>query len=949
MERNDQLLSAAFHLRNETLAVAGDHETLWGPESDEPTTTHISVPIERNEERIGSVQVRYQSMWESGFFNMLVDSSAGLFLFAAAACFTLFTLFLKRALSELNPSKAVPDRVRAAFDVLSEGVLILDADGHIMLANKAMTQNLQIAEPQLIGKKMGSLPWADSDAQGAEQPWREALTRNERVTGVQMEINRSSGRLMTFMVNAAPIRDADRSVRGALVTFDDMSAVERKNQELNQMLGQLEQSQKKISRKNKELETLARIDPLTGCHNRRALFEWSDKAIKDALANNTPLTCFMIDIDHFKNINDRYGHAVGDQVIKSVGEVLMSNSRADDIVGRYGGEEFCVISPALSPVTEQEVAERMRRAISVIGSNPNAQFPLMRITASIGYATCQPDTETTIELVNMADSALYVAKESGRNRVSRFDPATSEIEILPAAAPDGSNVTYLEIPCTDATQEDEIRESDAEEVAQLNQKVRELEDLALKRADEIWHQSLHDSVTGLPNRVLLLDRATQDIKRIPRHGNVVAALSIEINTFQRISDTLGHEAADALVREVTKRLNTVVRTNDTVGVMAAPNGSTLSRITSTEFVILLSDLFNTDMVAQIVRRTQRALSEPFQLRGNELLFSGNLGISLYPQDAADAQSLLKNAAAARAHARIQGRRLNVSYFSEEMQESSTKELRMETLLHKAASSDELWLAYQPKVEIATNTITGVETLLRWNNPVLGKISPLEFIPIAERSGLIHELSSWVLGTVCEQLNAWKPIGIDHMRVALNLSPLELRDPKLAERFLQVLTEHGVSPELLEVEITETGVIENMNTAVRTLQVLKNSGVRLSIDDFGTGYSSFSHLTSLPLDVLKIDGCFIREIEASSSNRAIVEAIIAMANTAKLRVLAEGVETEEELATLRELGCDEIQGYLYSEPVPAAELTKLLIADMENSRQPEPHRRLSLNKWLRRSG
>jgi diguanylate cyclase (GGDEF)-like protein len=467
---------------------------------------------------------------------------------------------------------------------------------------------------------------------------------------------------------------------------------------------------------------------------------------------------------------------------------------------------------------------------------------------------------------------------------------------------------------------------------ELTEKIRALEDLAVKRADEIWHRSLHDSVTGLPNRVLLLDRASQDIKRIPRHGNVVAALSIEIDTFQRISDTLGHEAADALIREATKRLNDVVRHTDTVGLMATPNGSTLSRIGNDEFVILLSDIFNSAEVTQIVRRARDALAVPFDLDGEEMFFSGNLGISLFPHDANDAESLLKNAGAARGHAKAQGRRLNVAFYSEEVQSASTKQLRLEALLHKAIDADELSLVYQPKVDLSSGRICGVEALLRWQNPTLGNVSPIEFIPIAERTGLMPELTLWVLQCICKQLKAWEPLGIDHMRVALNLSPVELRDAGLAGKFLKVLKDQDVSADLLEVEITETAVIQNMDTAIETLQTLKDNGLTLAIDDFGTGYSSLSHLTSLPLHVLKIDGCFVRDLDTNINNQAIIQAIIAMANTAKLRVLAEGVETEAELSQLRQLGCDEVQGYLFSKPLTPPEATKLMIADANGPRR-----------------
>ncbi len=929
VERNDRVLSAAYRKATGTIiASAGDHDELWSPENPAAATpTHVAVPIYRNGGPWGQVEVRFRSIWASGLTGIFTDTSVGLFLFASSACFLLFGFLLRRALTELNPSRAVPDRVRAAFDVLAEGVIILDAEQRIVLANESIAASLDITASDLVGKRASNLPWLRKTEQEIEFPWEQAQNRNQRIVGARLELKDKSGQTHTFMINCGPILDSDGSVRGALATFDDMSDVERKNRELNRTLGALQKSREKISRKNKELETLARIDPLTGCRNRRSLFEKFDTVFDETLKNGAQLTCFMVDIDHFKRINDRYGHAVGDQVIRSVGEVLMRNSRSEDIVGRYGGEEFCVVSPNLTPDVEREFGERLRRAISVIGNSPDAAFPIMHITASIGFATLTPSVSSSLELVNQADSALYLAKESGRNRISRYDSDTNAAEALPSPYAEDDNVTYLTTakPASQQLPKDQVLDDDAH-VAELTQKVRALEDLAVKRADEIWHRSLHDSLTGLPNRVLLLDRATQDIKRFSRYGDVVAALSIEIETFQRINDTLGHDAADELIQEVTARLSTVVRNTDTLSLMAPPNGSTLSRIGSNEFVILLSELSNSDVVMQIVSRTREVLSTPFDLRGGEILFSGNIGISIFPDDAMDANSLLKNAATARGHARAQGRRLNVAFFSEEIQKTSTKQLQLEAFLHKAIDEDEFSLVYQPKMDVNSGRLSGVEALLRWQNSTIGNVSPMEFIPVAERSGLMPKISMWVLKTICNQLRAWQPLNIDGIRVALNISPVELRDPRLAFQILQVLEDEEISPSLLEIEITETAVIENMDTAVKTLQLLRDNGVALAIDDFGTGYSSLSHLTSLPLNVIKIDGCFMRDLEVNENNQAIVQAIIAMANTAGLRVVAEGIETEAELAVVRELGCHEVQGYLLGKPLRPSELTKLIIAD-----------------------
>ena len=934
VSRNPDVLSAAFKDQfGRPIAMFGNHVSNWDDEeaADSPLT-HMDVPIYRNSRLWGSVEVRFTSVWGHSWLGFLINSSIGLFIYMAVAGFLLYSLLLRRSLRELNPSRVIPERVRAAFDVLAEGVLILDDKARIVLANTSIARRLNKPPEKLVGVEIDTLPFVSKSADDGK-PWTVAMREGERRNGTAMEMTNAKGETFLFTVNAAPIMDGNDRPRGALATFDDLSQVERKNQQLNKTLAQLEQTRQQISAKNRELESLAMRDPLTGCNNRRYVFERFDEIFADPAVSRGDVTCFMVDIDHFKHVNDRYGHAVGDEVIKKVGEVLMSNSRGEDIVGRYGGEEFCLISRGLQAEQQREMAERLRRAISALGNNETAPFPLMRITASIGYATGSDEHRTPMDLVNQADQALYYSKENGRNRVTRFDADTAgpvSTDVSPA-----QNVVYLDQAQTEHTNdiiaagEKALDASNAEVVA-LRQRVKELEEVALRHADEIWHKSLYDELTNLPNRVLLLDRASQDIKRIPRYGKVVAAVSIEIETVQRLNDTVGHDAADELLIDVSERLNDLVRQSDTVGIMSSPNSSTLARIGANEFVILLADLASNEAVNHIVRRAVESLEGPMSIDDERLYINANIGISLYPHDAPSSEALIKNAGVARAQAKRQGKRLNIAYYSDEANEASSKRVRIETLLHQALRYEQFAVHYQPKVRLETGRYSGMEALLRWRSPELGNVSPAEFIPIAEEIGLMPEISSWVLTEICRQLKQWAPLGMEDFRVAVNLSPVELRDPELAERFLATLEQQDVSPALLEVEITETAVIDNMSTAVKSLQALQDAGVSLAIDDFGTGYSSLSHLTSLPLHVLKIDGCFVRDLDVSPNNQGIVNAIIAMARTAGLSVVAEGVESQAELAWLCQSGCDEIQGFYISKPVSAATVTAQLIENIEQA-------------------
>ena len=594
-------------------------------------------------------------------------------------------------------------------------------------------------------------------------------------------------------------------------------------------------------------------------------------------------------------------------------EILNSESREEDVVGRYGGEEFCLIVPGLNIDRAKDVAERLRRAIAAVSNSTGTE--LFSITVSIGVSAYKKSIGNAMDLVELADQALYIAKESGRNRVVCYGSDSAErrkgiVATQPAA-----------VSASTAHTDRSLRDVDVHE---LKSEIQRLE-IELSTKDEAsFRRSLHDELTGLPNRMLLLDRCHQAAKRAKRGGGVIAVLSLELDVLQRVHDAFGKEAADTLLKALAERLGAIFRTTDTVGLISIPSDSTLSRTGTNEFVILCSDIDNVESVAQLVRRIKRALSTPLKFSGEEMLFSGNIGISVFPHDSDDIIAVVDASASARSYSRSNNERINVAFYSKEMNRVSKKQLRMETLLHKAIGDNEYMLVYQPKTDLRTGRINGVEALIRWNNPELGIVSPLEFVPVLEQCGLIPQVTDWVLTEVCRQIKSWEPLGLSDLRVAINVSPVDLRDKDFSRRFLAVVDEWGVSPRSLEVEITETGVIQNMKTAVQSLQELQSRGIQLSLDDFGTGYSSLSHLNALPLNVLKIDGCFIKDLHLNRSNQAIVKAIVAMASTAGLRILAEGVEDEQEMQILKSFGCDEIQGFLISQPLRAEELAEFVI-------------------------
>jgi diguanylate cyclase (GGDEF)-like protein/PAS domain S-box-containing protein len=424
----------------------------------------------------------------------------------------------------------------------------------------------------------------------------------------------------------------------------------------------------------------------------------------------------------------------------------------------------------------------------------------------------------------------------------------------------------------------------------------------MQAEQRIWHIAHHDALTGLPNRALLLDRLGQALMQAARYETRLGVLFLDLDRFKSINDTLGHHIGDELLKHVAERLRGVVRAIDTV-----------SRLGGDEFVIVLQEISGADDAVLVAEKILNALAPAVRIEGHELRATPSIGVSIYPEDGDDIYVLMKNADTAMYHAKEQGRN-NFQFFAPRMNTEAERFFKIEHRLRAALEADQLCLHYQPLIDLHGKQVCGMEALLRWQDPEQGMIAPGEFIPIAEETGLIVPIGAWVLGEALRQNRRWQEAGYPAMPVSVNLSPRQFRQTDLVDTVRSVLAATGQPAELLELEITETTLMHDMDETLAKLEALSAMGVRLAIDDFGTGYSSLAYLKRFPVDKLKIDQSFVRDLTDDKEDAAIVAAIIGLARTLGIDALAEGVETDAQLAMLAGLGCSKFQGYYFSRPL-----------------------------------
>ncbi len=517
----------------------------------------------------------------------------------------------------------------------------------------------------------------------------------------------------------------------------------------------------------------------------------------------------------------------------------------------------------------------------------------------------------TRRIVAPIRNVATIAREISEGQLGRRMEVASHDEISDLALSFNQMIDHLR---EYRGQVEDYRRTLEEKVDQRTRQLKEATEHAFQLAQ-------HDMLTGLPNRAMLTEHLHHALAQASRHERRVAVLFIDLDHFKNINDALGHDTGDIMLRSTAARLLDSVRESDTV-----------ARLGGDEFVVILPDADNERDTSAVAHQILDALARPFELTGKEFHISCSIGISLYPEDGSDATSLVKNADTAMYNAKDSGRN-TYRFYTPDMNVRVMERLKMESSLRRGLERNEFFLVYQPQVDLADGAVIGLEALLRWKQPDEGLISPARFIPVAEESGLILPLSEWVLRTACAQTKYWLDQGIDPGRVAVNFSMRQFEQQNLVQLVAQILRETGLDARYLELELTETLISRNPGKAIATLSALREMGVDISIDDFGTGYSSLSYLTRFPIHKIKIDRSFVLGIGNDPSDEAVINAIIAMAHSLGLTAIAEGVETEAQLAFLRAHGCDQIQGFLFSRPLPAEKAAEFVADATVRAGQP----------------
>jgi diguanylate cyclase (GGDEF)-like protein len=464
--------------------------------------------------------------------------------------------------------------------------------------------------------------------------------------------------------------------------------------------------------------------------------------------------------------------------------------------------------------------------------------------------------------------------------------------------------------------------------------------------EQIRRLAYYDALTGLPNRLLFRQKLQTALDYAERHAQKVALMFIDLDNFKRVNDTMGHTAGDELLQAVSARLLRSIRVLDAVSRVSAfdSDGPSLARLGGDEFTVMVSEVAGPDDAAAVARRLVHALGEPVTVQGTELYIGGSVGIALYPDDGVDLDTLLKNADTAMYRAKEAGKG-SFHFYDPSMTERAMVRLATEVQLRRAIERNEFVLHFQPRVNVATQRIVGAEALLRWQHPERGLVMPEAFITLAEECNLVIPIGEWVLAAACRQLAAWRDQGLPPIPLAINLAASHLREPMLPASVAYALSYHGLPASRLEIEVTESVMLSDPESSIRNAAALQQLGVRLALDDFGMGYSSLSYLKRLPVSCLKIDQSFIREMTFDASSAGIVTAIIAMAHTLGLGVVAEGVEQAAQLEGLRERGCDEFQGFLHSRALAAADFAALLTEEMGPSAAQSPVPRVRTSSRL----
>jgi diguanylate cyclase (GGDEF)-like protein/PAS domain S-box-containing protein len=794
----------------------------------------------------------------------------------------------------------------AVVETSPVAIYTTDLDGIVQFWNDSAERIFGYKREQAIGRRA---PFVSEDKREEAARLRARVLGGEVLTGLELERRRADGTTITINGSAAPLRDEAGTVNGLLVACIDVSDAKRSAAELERHLhftrAMLDAIPNPVYFKDRDGRYLT--------FNRafHDLFGPADDWVGRKAADMLDAESASVHEQHDRPLLQRPSSTTYERRTSRGGgvprELLYNKVSFVDQAGEVAG-----LIATVTDVTRYKETERALEA-------SEARFRVL--------------TESSIDLISVLDAAGNIQYQSPALKyLLGYDPASTV----------GKNVADFvhrdDLDHVRATLKRVVETAQSSEPAEFRLRHRDgqwrtfetlgtnclsnphIHGVVFNSRDvtdrkviqqRIQHLAYHDNLTGLPNRSLLQDRLAHSIARAERSNKKVAVLFIDLDNFKNINDTLGHDVGDELLRQVSRRLSECVRLEDTI-----------ARQGGDEFIVLLDGLDDGRGASLVAQKVLNALRKAFVLSGTDQHVSGSVGIALFPEDGRDAQTLMKNADTAMFHGKTQGKN-TYQYFTAQMNIAVKRRMTLESALRRAVMNHDFLLHYQPQIDLDSGEILAVEALVRWKTEDGGMVSPGDFIPLAEETGLINEIGEWVLREACRQAKEWEDVGLPRRRMAVNLSARQFSDRGFLDMVTRVLAESGLDPACLELEITESQVMRQTEGMIMLLNKLSEMGVQLAIDDFGTGYSSLSYLKRLPIQKLKIDQSFVRDITVDPNDTAIVVAIINMAKSLDLDTIAEGVETAGQLALLRSKGCHVGQGYYFSAPVRAEVLYPLL--------------------------
>ena len=871
LSRNGDILSIAIrNAEGKLLVDTGSHDAHWlEPIDGKSTATRVLVPLWDANVPKGRIEIAFRPFETGGDVFGIPRAMMTFVGFIGIAGLAGYYFILKRSLRELDPSRAIPERVKAAFDTLAEGILIMDESEFVLLSNDAFVKDIYPTPKSLLGINASMLPWVlgDGATPASDLPWRTAVREEKPVLSVPMSIRDPFGEEHKLMVNATRIVDGRGVVRGVIATFDDVTVLHRTNNQLSNSIDELQASQFTISEQNKQLLLLASSDPLTGCLNRRTFFAEAELKLQDTRSQGRPMSFLMLDADHFKSVNDRFGHMVGDQVLIGLADIMKRMCSDRGLVGRYGGEEFCI---ALTELGEQEVerlAEQIRRAVANVATLlPNGE----PVTISIGIASLTDAHCEIADLVKRADEALYAAKTTGRNRFVNWSRMPS-LPLTPKSQPAAQSGQRVEGALPPVP--DELK-------------------AVLKRNDEPTGSPQPDAVLARIDAMIQEDGGTR----------CFAIARIDVDNLEYFDDRYGPDVCDALLEKISQRIKSKLRRSDKLG-----------RLGTGEFVLLFDPFESKEEIEPIAERILAELEQPFLIGELELFCSCRIGVSVYPEHGRSYEALRRNADSAMLRARRSPKGETV-FFDSGMTQAAAERTEVEQRLRLAIRDRSFCCAFQPKVDLSRRRVVGFEALVRLRGDD-GKIhQPEEFIGLAVELGLIDQITSLVLEMVLDSVDRLDTAFGPATTVSINIAAALANDLEFMLRFVNLIRESKFSNRIV-LELTEDSFITRGIFQTVMIPMLREIGVRVSIDDFGTGYSSLSVLADITADEIKIDRSFISGIHQRPRNQSILRAINSLGHALNMTIVAEGVESFEEVAYLQAAtSIRYAQGFYFSEPL-----------------------------------